>query len=921
MQAFFKLDEGYSEETRSQSGSDSAMDPDSIAGATPLQGPAPFLDLPNWILTLGEHQRSELAYTILRSLQTSSIAVIVERLNPLLHIDPVAILPPEVTSEIFSYLDPLTLLKAGLASHSWRERALDSQVWKRMYGFEGWGKEMDSIRSFEKSYTYLNKSVERKSRSRQAETDVEQHKHKRRARATGLSGGRSGCQQGTSCAHAPVQTPHQRIEQPRFAEAGFLSHQKLAEDEVNVAHDGQMQGLDFPMSAALSDLGDPSTLLKENSHGSSQMDEDDELDFAPSHTSAMAFGSRRDSAVSVTLSPCLMLPPSSGAARINWRFLYKQRKRLEDNWTSGRFKNFQFPHPDFPYESHTECVYTIQYSRKHLVSGSRDRTLRIWDLDTKRLVRKPLFGHTGSVLCLQFDDSPVEDIIVSGSSDTDVIIWRFSTGEIIKKLDHAHRESVLNLKFDDRFLITCSKDKTIRIWNRNPLLPTDKDYPLITQESGARYPTYIINKADYTFEELTEAIAKQRVKVLPPYSLLMTLDGHNAAVNAIQIHHDQIASASGDRTVKIWDVHSGKCVQTLQGHTKGIACVQFDGRRVVSGSSDNTVRIYDQATGAEVACLEGHTNLVRTVQAGFADLPGSEDALRAEARIVDREFFEARRMGVISDHPMPSTRRDRTRNPGSRDPKHVMAYGAELPPGGGGSRWGRIVSGSYDETVIIWKKDSEGRWVVCQKLRQEEAVRAAGGPIAALPPAIGWNYSPHTAQNMPTYQPLGTGSNGPSAQPFQPASQQNSYTYNQHGPMSANHIVQQAMDAGVAALNAGIQNIAHINNHLSNTQASSAQSVAQHQPPSNPNTHAGTNHVASAMAQAQLTATHLQGQNNAQAALQAAAGAGQPNSRVFKLQFDSRRIICCSQDPKIVGWDFANGDSEIIAASKFFAGP
>ena len=45
------------------------------------------------------------------------------------------------------------------------------------------------------------------------------------------------------------------------------------------------------------------------------------------------------------------------------------------------------------------------------------------------------------------------------------------------------------------------------------------------------------------------------------------------------------------------------------------------------------------------------------------------------------------------------------------------------------------------------------------------------------------------------------------------------------------------------------------------------------------------------------------------------------NARVFKLQFDARRIICCSQDPKIVGWDFANGDDEIIECSKFFGPP
>lgn len=42
-------------------------------------------------------------------------------------------------------------------------------------------------------------------------------------------------------------------------------------------------------------------------------------------------------------------------------------------------------------------------------------------------------------------------------------------------------------------------------------------------------------------------------------------------------------------------------------------------------------------------------------------------------------------------------------------------------------------------------------------------------------------------------------------------------------------------------------------------------------------------------------------------------------ARVFKLQFDARKIVCCSQAPVIVGWDFCNGDKELEGASRFFA--
>jgi F-box and WD-40 domain protein 1/11 len=48
-------------------------------------------------------------------------------------------------------------------------------------------------------------------------------------------------------------------------------------------------------------------------------------------------------------------------------------------------------------------------------------------------------------------------------------------------------------------------------------------------------------------------------------------------------------------------------------------------------------------------------------------------------------------------------------------------------------------------------------------------------------------------------------------------------------------------------------------------------------------------------------------------------GAPENMARVFKLQFDARRIICCSQTSVIVGWDFANGDEKLIEASRFFA--
>ncbi|KAL8956224.1 MAG: hypothetical protein Q9183_006374, partial [Haloplaca sp. 2 TL-2023] len=419
---------------------------------------------------------------------------------------------------------------------------------------------------------------------------------------------------------------------------------------------------------------------------------------------------------------------TSNSPQINYNHVYKQKRKLEENWESGSYQSFQLPHRDHPEEAHRECVYTIQYSGNFLVSGSRDKTLRKWNLETQRLIGKPLTGHNASVLCLQFDEREDEDLIASGSSDTDVILWQFSTGKLVHRISHAHGESVLNLKFDSRFLVTCSKDKTIKIWNRRELRPGDVDYPVRGMEGGGICPARIVDLRDMaTRIDIDRRLTAEEKAPLPPYTNIMILDTHNAAVNAIHIYEDQLVSASGDRHVHLWNIHTGVRTAICRGHTKGIACVQYDGKRIVSGSSDNTIRIFDPVTQAEVACLKGHTRLVRTIQSAFGDLPGKREQLESEAGEVDGKYHEARLAGRI---PTTTSARTRDRNAGSSDPRNIMALGAKLPPGGGGSRWGRIVSGSYDETIIIWKKHpGDGRWVKAHVLRQEEALRAAGGPL------------------------------------------------------------------------------------------------------------------------------------------------------------------------------------------------
>jgi len=930
-------DEGYSEDP---------MTVGTVSGA-----PA-SANLPAWIEGMSVSQRAgkdnlspvygvsltditELAIGIINNLPTSEVCEIVRRLRPRLYIDFIQYLPEEVCLNILRFLDPVSLINTVQASRKWMQLALDRQLWEQLYLLEGFRAIPSEIVKFEES---LNAD-----RSRSSEDDAQRQPNKRRATPQRLLQNLNTNIDSGDLEMIDADTPS--IKQESIF--GLPRLRKVDIDE-NMA--------DVPSSPTRSSIStsyssQPARLPLENN----------------------ADNRRLSTAAALPIDPLpianifsLTTTDPDGKKRLNWQYLYSQRRRLEANWEAERYTNFQLPHPSHPEEAHDECIYTIQFSGKYLVSGSRDKSLRIWNLDTRRLVRLPLCGHTGSVLCLQFDADPEEDLIVSGSSDATVVLWKFSTGQLIQRLRKAHRESVLNVRFDKRVLVTCSKDKTIKIFNRRPMNHGDLGYPDIP---GAVHPvpTYLNN---YGYNPAPTA----GLPTKPAYSLIGCLEGHHAAVNAVQIYGSEVVSASGDRTVKIWNWPEQTLIRTLIGHTKGIACVQYDGRRIVSGSSDDEVKVFDKETGLEVASLRAHTNLVRTVQAGFGDLPYSEEEDKETARNIDLEYFKAVDSGAVNRTGV--SQRGRPRNAGSRKPEDITAYGAKLPPGGGGGKFGRIVSGSYDETIIIWRRDKEGVWRPLHTLRHEEAARVAsrlerrtqttaapiGPPLSTTsqdsPAPTHISNPPRTA----AVTPLG---NAPTT-PFAPGSDEWYW-----------HLINLTIPQGPIALRNSIKQYPAILRHqLRLRQAistlpdpdrqsmynellnpSNAQQLAAHwNSPQNihsqasSSTQAPTTELASTtipapptqilvqttMTQSPAAQTPIQTPtanppivHQAQVAPVAPAPAPVHTTaphhhnhlpdRVFKLQFDARRVICCSQTSVIVGWDFANDDEQIIEASRFFA--
>ena len=96
-------------------------------------------------------------------------------------------------------------------------------------------------------------------------------------------------------------------------------------------------------------------------------------------------------------------------------------------------------------------------------------------------------------------------------------------------------------------------------------------------------------------------------------ALLKTLDGHSGIVLSVAWSPDgsKIASQSSGG-VKIWDVESGEVRRTFEGDSYSITWSP-DGTKIASGSSDKTIKIWNVETGKCVLILEGHTDYVTSV--------------------------------------------------------------------------------------------------------------------------------------------------------------------------------------------------------------------------------------------------------------------------------------------------------------------
>jgi WD40 repeat protein len=248
------------------------------------------------------------------------------------------------------------------------------------------------------------------------------------------------------------------------------------------------------------------------------------------------------------------------------------------------------------------------------LSGSTDGTLKLWDARTGaclRTWREDLDVLTSVAL------SGDGRLAVSASVDGTVHLWDVSAGRLLRVL-HGHTGPVhaVALSADGRLalsgsalfivrndgerLFTCGQLKVWRTANGDGLPIFDDHAEAITALSLSADGRLVATGSGQSVIQRDNGRFVQagvvQVWELATARRLAAFEGHRGAVTSVALSHDRRYALSGgtDATVRLWDIAGGACLRTFAGHADAVTSVAFsaDGRFALSGSADRTLRFW-----------------------------------------------------------------------------------------------------------------------------------------------------------------------------------------------------------------------------------------------------------------------------------------------------------------------------------------
>lgn len=277
-------------------------------------------------------------------------------------------------------------------------------------------------------------------------------------------------------------------------------------------------------------------------------------------------------------------------------------------------------------EGHTDAVVAVKLRGHSLISGSRDGTLRVWDLRAT-MRRRHLFsffsssGSASDALLESSDSSTTGEIDSAAVSKRSIVLKGHTAGVTCVEIGR-------QLATDRALVASGSDDGTVRLWETT----RETCAGLLGNGKGGVSCVRFLPQLD----NLATGCRAQTLKIwdLARSQLKLNLRAHRGPLRDIQITGDRLVTAANDRVVKVWDAafRAGQsCTHELRDHGGPVQCISLGGPAdpsICTGAADGVVRVWDLRyvqKGPRLA-LRTHSGAVTCLQRDFTKvLSASED--------------------------------------------------------------------------------------------------------------------------------------------------------------------------------------------------------------------------------------------------------------------------------------------------------